>query len=60
MRSGRGSNPLSQAVHWVDRVTSRPATAVVVIVLVLLLGVTLAIAGQGICRAQRRTSTPNS
>lgn len=45
MRPERGSNPLSRAVRRVDRVTSRPATAVVVTVLVLVFGVALAIAG---------------
>jgi len=45
MSRARGSTPLSRVVHWVDRVTSRPATAVVVIALVLLFGVALAIAG---------------
>jgi low affinity Fe/Cu permease len=41
----RGSNPFSRAVHQVDQATSHPATAVVVVVLVLLFGVALAIAG---------------
>lgn len=45
MRTARGSTPLSRLVHSIDRVTSRPVTAVVVIVLVLVFGVTLAIAG---------------
>ena len=45
MKSGRGSNPLSRALHRIDRATSRPATAVVVAVLVLVFGVALAIAG---------------
>jgi low affinity Fe/Cu permease len=39
------SNPLSSAIHRIDRLTSRPATAVVVAVLVLIFGVALAIGG---------------
>lgn len=41
----RGSSPFSRAVHRVDRVTSRPTTAVLVTVLVLVFGVVLAFAG---------------
>ena len=41
----RGSNPLSRAVHRVDQATSRPATAFVVAVLVVMFGIALAIAG---------------
>lgn len=36
---------MSRAVHRVDRVTSRPGTAVVVTMLILAFGVALAIAG---------------
>ena len=39
------SNPFSSAVHHVDRVTSRPMTAVVVTVLIVAFGVALALAG---------------
>jgi len=42
---GRGSSPLSRAVHRVDRVTSRPATAAAVSVLIVAFAVALAIAG---------------
>lgn len=45
MKPTRGSTPLSRLVHAIDRVTSRPATAVVVLVLVAVFGVALAIAG---------------
>jgi low affinity Fe/Cu permease len=45
MKTERGSNPLSRAVHRVDRTTSRPVTAVVVTLVVLVFGVALAIAG---------------
>jgi low affinity Fe/Cu permease len=39
------SNPLSSGIHHLDRITSRPATAVVVGVLVVGFGIALAIAG---------------
>ena len=42
---GARFNPLSRAVHVVDRATSRPATAVVVVGIVIAFGVALAIAG---------------
>lgn len=42
---GSRSNPLSRAVHVVDRGTSRPATAAVVAGIVIAFGVALAIAG---------------
>jgi low affinity Fe/Cu permease len=42
---GRGSTPLSRIVHQVDRVTSRPATAAVVALLVVAFFVALALAG---------------
>ena len=45
MSAARGSSPLSRAVREVDRVTSKPATAVVVALLVLIFAVALAIAG---------------
>ena len=45
MKQGRGSTPLSRVVHAVDGVASRPTTAVVVIVMVVVFGVALAIAG---------------
>ena len=45
MRAEPGTNPVSRALHRVDRVTSRPATAVVVTILVVAFGVALAIAG---------------
>ncbi len=45
MRPVRASNPLSRAIHHFDRATSRPATALVVTALILVFGLTLAIAG---------------
>lgn len=45
MRAERRFNPLSRAVHVVDRATSRPATAAVVAGLVFGFGVVLAVAG---------------
>jgi low affinity Fe/Cu permease len=39
------SNPFSTAIHHLDRLTSRPATAVVVLGLVVVFGIALAIAG---------------
>jgi low affinity Fe/Cu permease len=39
------SNPFSSAVHHLDRLTSRPMTAIVVTVLIVVFGVVLAIAG---------------
>ena len=42
MRPVRAFNPLSRAVHRVDRATSRPITAVVVAGLVIAFGVVLA------------------
>lgn len=45
MRTKQGSSPLSRAVHRVDRITSRPMTAVVVAGLVVAFGVALAVAG---------------
>jgi low affinity Fe/Cu permease len=39
------SNPFSSAVHHVDRMTSRPMTAVVVTALIVIFGVALAAAG---------------
>jgi low affinity Fe/Cu permease len=45
MTRGRGSRPLSRAVHRVDRVTSRPLTAAVVSALIVAFAVALAIAG---------------
>ena len=45
MSATQGSSPLSRAVREVDRVTSKPGTAVVVTVLVLIFVVALAIAG---------------
>jgi low affinity Fe/Cu permease len=42
---GSRSNPLSRAVHVVDRGTSRPATAAVVAIIVIAFGVALTIAG---------------
>ncbi len=39
------SNPFSSAVHHVDRVTSRPITAVVVVLLIVIFGIALTIAG---------------
>ena len=45
MSAPQRSSPLSRAVREVDRVTSKPVTAVVVAVLVVVFGVTLAIAG---------------
>jgi low affinity Fe/Cu permease len=39
------SNPFSSAVHHVDRLTSRPTTAIVVTGVIVAFGVVLAIAG---------------
>jgi len=45
MSEVRASSPLSGAVREVDRLTSKPVTAVVVAVLVVVFAVALAIAG---------------
>jgi low affinity Fe/Cu permease len=45
VRPVRATNPLSRAVHHLDRATSRPATALVVAALVVAFSVALAIAG---------------
>ena len=45
MSAAEGSNPLSRGVREVDRVTSKPITAVVVAVIVVAFAMALAIAG---------------
>jgi low affinity Fe/Cu permease len=45
VRTERRFNPLSRAVHVVDRTTSRPTTAIVVVCLIFGFGVALAVAG---------------
>ncbi len=45
MSAAEGSNPLSRGVREVDRVTSKPITAVVVAVIVVAFAIALAIAG---------------
>jgi low affinity Fe/Cu permease len=45
VRPVRGTNPLSRAVHHIDRATSRPTTALVVAALIVAFGITLALAG---------------
>jgi low affinity Fe/Cu permease len=44
-KAARGSTPVSRTVHRIDAATSRPATAVVVTMLILLFAVALAKAG---------------
>jgi low affinity Fe/Cu permease len=45
MRAQRGSNPFSRALHRVDHATAQPATAVVVLGLIVIFGIALACAG---------------
>jgi low affinity Fe/Cu permease len=45
MKRERGSNPVSRSLHRVDRATSRPTTAFLVAVLVVVFAIALAAAG---------------